>query len=60
MIRSIVVSIVTDLLATGLEIKVSCFDFLQRINIRLSWEESRPDLGTIKYFIQRELEDLPR
>jgi hypothetical protein len=50
----------TDLLGTGLEIKVSCFDSLHGLNIRLSWEVSRPDLGPTQYFIQRELEELPR
>jgi hypothetical protein len=58
MIRSDVVGIVTELLATGLEIEVSFFDSLQRINIRLSWEASRPDLGSAQYFIQKELEKL--
>lgn len=63
MIRSTrnVVGIVIDLLATGLEIKVSCFDSLQRINIRLSLEEaSIPNLGPTQYFIQRYLEELPQ
>ena len=60
MIRSSVVGIVIDFLATGLEIKVSCFDSLQRINIRLSWEASTPDLGPTQYFIQRDLGELPQ
>jgi len=60
MIRSSVVGIVVDLLDTGLEIKVSCFDSLQRINILLSWEASRPDMGVTQYFIQRDVEELPR
>lgn len=60
MIRSNVVGIVIDLLAMGLEIKVSCFDSLQRINIRLSLEASTPNLGPTQYFIQMYLEELPQ
>jgi hypothetical protein len=58
MIRSGVVGIVTKLLVTGLEIEVPFLDSLQRIDIRLSWEASRPDLGSTQYFIQKELEKL--
>ena len=58
MIRSSVVGRVIDLLATGLEIKVSCIVSLHKINISLPWEASRPDLEPTQYFIQRELEDL--
>jgi hypothetical protein len=49
-----------ELVATVLEIDVWCFDSRQGINIRLSWEASRPDLGPTQYFIQMELEQLPR